>query len=561
MAKTVHLECDYLIVGAGAAGCVLTSRLVRRGLRVVLLEEGPGTPVKDPASKYSKDWPIAATTKCISTSHRTVPQKHLSGRRIPLFAGKGLGGTTNINASLYARGAKDGYASWGWSIGFIERGFISVEKELQPEFHEASAVGLGMIKMAEQAGFPPVAKNDKADAIGVGWVEEGVTSGAYLTTCRGLRWSAWDAFVAPITSMPNFTLMGDRKVTRLIFKEKKVIGVEALDVSNGAVLHILLVSPTAEVILCAGTFVTPKILMCSGVGPKEHLASLGIEIVVDLPAVGSNLQDHVMLGSLYFSKIPVAEKDCSPVVCNGYVNFRSPEGVPLQFLLLDSSLNCSVIPILGVECGPHSRRHDPLSRAIRFILFYILTALLAIPIFRRLSLRLQAQFISLMSPASRGVVRLRSSDPCDSLDVDPQYLSAEEDLSAFRYGQSRQRSVRETEEGQRWLGMEVAPGLLYKKGEKESDYKHFVADFAMSYFHPVGTCAMGSDPLQSVCSVKSLAVHGLEGVRIADASVAPKIPSAPTQAMCMMIGDRLAEIIWAERGGGIKTELRSLADQ
>jgi choline dehydrogenase len=482
----------------------------------------------------------------------TCRQKHLNGRRVPLWTGRGGGGTTNINASLYQRGRKTDYKHWPWSTDFVETGFAAVEAELQPEIHEAAAMGLTMASMAEQAG----AKRIPAPT-SVPWTQDGVRTAHHCTTRNGRRCTAWEAFVTPLLGSPNLTVMSGTAVTRLIIENSRAVGIEAVTVDSAAPTLLasrksapaalrLLHPEAAEIVLCCGAVGTPKVLLLSGIGPRSHLDELAIPLQCDSPAVGSNLQDHLILVTVHATLQRITHEMTTPMNSQGFVDSTTAAGTPVQHMLADSWDLPNKAPLLGVGCGPISRSDSKLMRFVRWALSVWLRLVMLLAPLRWLARQNMGSVLCLVGPKSRGTVRLSSADPHAAALVDPNYLSNEADWDAMRHVLTAVRAMQQSATGKAWCGAEVLPGPLYGGAAAEADFRRWVGDFSLSYFHLVGSCAMGDAPSASVCT-PSLAVRGIAGLRVADASVAPSIPCAPTQAMAMMIGDRAAALIMADR--------------
>jgi choline dehydrogenase len=482
----------------------------------------------------------------------TCPQKHLNGRRIPLWTGRGCGGTTNINASLYQRGRKTDYEQWPWSSDFVEAGFSAVEADLQPEIHEAAAMGLTMASMAEEAGFKRLPAPTS-----VPWTQDGVRTAHHCTTRSGRRLTAWEAFVAPLLGSSNLTVMSGTAVMRLIIENSRAVGIEAVTVDSAAPtllasrksapVELRLLHPeAAEVVLCCGAVGTPKVLLLSGIGPRSHLDELGIPLQCNSPAVGSNLQDHLILVTVHATRQRITEEMITAMNAQGFVEGRTAGGTPVQLMLADSWDLPNKAPLLGVGSGPISRSDSQLMRFVRWALTVWLRLVMLLAPLRWLARQNMGSVLCLVGPKSRGTVRLSSADPHAAALVDPNYLSQEADWAAMHHMFTAVRSMQQSATGRAWCGAEVLPGLLYRGAAAEADFRRWVGDFALSYFHLVGSCAMGDAPTTSVCTPR-LAVRGIAGLRIADASVAPSIPCAPVQAMTMMLGDRAADMIIADR--------------
>ncbi|CAN0108869.1 unnamed protein product [Scytosiphon promiscuus] len=608
-AATDTVDCDFLIVGAGSSGCVLASRLVQAGLNVLLIEKGPAD-----ASTLRKlvrrpsEWVQQATSgKGLSEVFMTVPQAGLGNRRIPAYRGRGGGGTSNINCAWYQRGRETDYDKhWPWALRDIEASFKSIEAELTlEELRSTSTIAAAHNRMLEEIGLetaPPLPSSGR-DIDGYTeptWTREGI-GGCPMkrTTTRGAeRQSAWAAFVKPVTTMPNLKVKDDATVTRVIIEGGRAVGVEILESfprwwggRGTRVRQLRLAKERAEIVLCCGVFRSPKLLMLSGVGPRKHLEEKGVSVLVDLPNVGENLQDHLMFATMNASKPSLVEADfivgschclsyfsrdlppssppspppaapgppsCSPDVSTSADNDASSATVPE--LPPSSPLATAVVGFAYSDGGSISQdlAHcicmlltrpglmGTVSRAVVHALCWVARWLTPL---HRVTRNLHTIAMVVTTIKSKGTVRLSSGiDPSAPPLIDPGYLSHPQDRQAVcEVWRLARRAKNETPTGKAVCGSEIAPGKKYNFGEDEASVLDYVRDNCLSYYHPVGTCRMGKGVEDSVVSSESLRVHGVSGLRVADASVAPHIPATPIQAMCMMIGDRAAAIALGDR--------------
>ncbi|CAM9120018.1 unnamed protein product, partial [Hapterophycus canaliculatus] len=286
---TDTVDCDFLIVGAGSSGCVLASRLVRAGLKVLLIEKGPAdaSTLSKLVGRPSKWMRQASCGNDLSEAFTTVPQAGLGNRRIPAYRGRGGGGTSNVNSGFYQRGREEDYDKhWPWELKDIEASFKSVEAELTlEELLSTSTIAASHNRMLEEIGLenappPPPSAGDNDGYTEPTWTRTGLGGCPMkLTTTRGgERQSAWAAFVKPVTTMPNLKVKDDATVTRVIIEGGRAVGVEIVESSprwwggrGTRVRQVRLAKERAEIFVCCGAFRSPKLLMLSGVGPKEHL--------------------------------------------------------------------------------------------------------------------------------------------------------------------------------------------------------------------------------------------------------------------------------------------------
>ncbi|CAM9899528.1 unnamed protein product, partial [Choristocarpus tenellus] len=327
-----EVDCDYLVIGAGSSGCVVTSRLVRLGLKVVLIEGGPVNAYKHPHVRRPHLWIKAASSGTpISEPFLTVPQEHLNSRRIPAYRGLGAGGTSNVNASLYFRGRKDDYQGhWPWDLKDIQSSFEAVESELELEEYESPGYfGDTFATMMGQAGFTTEASGGRTSP----WTEEGLQKKWMCTTTSGgERQTAWEGFINPLLAMPNLEIRDDTMATKILVEDGRAVGVELLQQRGRGrgcrITQLRLKRTGAEVILCGGVFRTPKLLMLSGIGPRQHLDEMKIPVLVESEQVGCNLQDHLLISTATLNKKTVTAEDCTEDGCHGHLHFSVPTSPP-----------------------------------------------------------------------------------------------------------------------------------------------------------------------------------------------------------------------------------------
>ncbi|XVV08832.1 GMC family oxidoreductase [Actinoplanes sp. CA-131856] len=494
---------DVVLVGGGTAGSVLAARLSERAdLRVLLLEAGDGVPL--PAMSDPPAWPTLVRTGA-NWGELTVPQGP-AGAVTPLPRGKGLGGGSSINAMLFTRGHHTSYERWT-EAGAKNWGFY----DLLPYFKRSeNAPGRdpmlrgrgGPLTVAPSDPVNPVlaAALDAAAEAGQrraadisGGLEEGFAP-VDVNIVDGRRQSAADAYLTPARRRPNLTVVTGALAHRLVVGNGRCTGVvygvgsETVTVSAG------------EVILTAGTIGSAQLMMLSGLGPAAHLREHGIEVVADMPGVGSGLQDHPVANVVYRSSRPVPTPRHNHGEVIGLV--RSRDGLPgpdLQLIFVDlpRPVNGHTGPDQGYTIG-----------------------------------------VSLMTPHSRGTVRLAGAAPGRHPLIDPHYYGDPRDLDAVVAGVRLARRIGRAGALGDWRDNEVIPGPAIDEEDALRDYaRRAVA----SYCHPVGTLAMGDGPA-AVTDIE-LRVRGLAGLRVADASVMPAIPSGNTNATVYAIAERAAELV------------------
>lgn len=500
---------DYVIVGAGSAGCVLANRLSHDpNVRVLLIEAGPRDTIKEiriPAA-FGKLFRTA-----IDWAFYTEPQPHLYNRSLYWPRGKTLGGSSSINAMIYIRGNRRDYDRWaelgatGWDYDSLHLLFERTLLNLSvTSLHEPNPLSKAMLDAAEQAGF---ARNHDFN----GPAQDGF--GMYRVTQRkGQRHSAADAFLHSERGRPNLTVRTDALVTSLIIERGRAVGVRLA--VNGAAEEV---RADREVIVAAGAVKSPQLLMLSGIGPADHLRSVGITPVVDLPGVGENLQDHPVAMVTYQSKRP-----CSLAVAT------SPMSV-CRYLISKRGMLASNVG----ECGGFVRTRPGLDRPdlqFHFAPAYFIEHGFQTPPGHGFTFG-----PTLVRPESRGWIRLRSSDPSSPPAIQPNYLQSSADLEVLVEGIQMARRIA----GQ--TAMDEFRGAEHLPGAGEQDLHAYVRRTLETLYHPVGTCKMGVDEMAVVDP--QLRVRGVEGLRVVDASIMPEVVTGNTNAPTMAIAEKAAAMM------------------
>ncbi|BEU28539.1 GMC family oxidoreductase N-terminal domain-containing protein [Paraburkholderia sp. 22B1P] len=523
---------DYIIVGAGSAGCVLANRLSADPQnKVLLLEAGPRDTniwTKIPAG-VSRIFSNPKVNWCYTSDE----EPGLNNRKLFWPRGRVLGGSSSINGHVYMRGVPDDYNNWqalgnpGWGWDDVLPYFKKSEHHFQgnsslhggegelyvtplDKAHRASAA---FVAAARKAGLPP---NDDFNGVrqeGVGYLQ--------FMIKNGVRASASASFLKPVLNRPNLTLEVNAQVERLTFSGRKVTGVQyRIDGQPRA-------ATARETILSGGTVNSPQILMLSGIGPAGHLQEMGVDVLHDLPGVGKNLQDHIYAHclarvdpSFSINKIISSAWRLSPHILQ-YILSRKGllTAGTAQVGLFTRSSPTLATPDLQIQMRPFSMLIKDGK--------YISEPTPAI-----------TASCTLLRPQSIGQVRLRSSDPLASPRMVANYLSDERDLKPMIYGIRLIRRVFETSPFAEHYESEALPGSQYRSDEEIVDY---LRSFAQSMYHPVGTCKMGED-VNAVVD-EELRVRGIEGLRVVDASVMPRIPSGNTNAPTIMIAEKAADMI------------------
>ncbi|MFN6469312.1 MAG: GMC family oxidoreductase [Nostoc sp. SerVER01] len=505
----MNTKYDYVVIGAGSAGCVVANRLTEDAQTTVLLLEA-GNPPNLPEHEIPLAWPKLWGTEA-DWAYSTEEEPYINHRKIYCPRGKVLGGSSAINAMIYIRGSRYDYDRWeklgnvGWSYEDVLPYFKKSENQQRgtSEFHGVD----GFLSVTD-----PIAKNVASQkfleaAVGLGYGENPDFNGAQqhgggfyqLTIKDGKRHSTATAFLLPILQRPNLTVSTGALVTKLLFEGTQTVGVEYI---HQGTIHQVWVEK--EVILSAGAIDSPKLLMLSGIGNAEHLQALDIPVVVDLPGVGQNLQDHLLVGVAH-----EATQDLQPDLTSNLAEVG-------LFLHTEGCLDAP--PDLQFFSAPVLWTHPAYARSV--------------PGF--------TGAVCVTNPESRGSVSLGSASPKDAPIIRMNYLQSESDLQKLLAGIKIIRQIFHSSVFDELRGQEVAPGAAHKSDETLLAYIRETCD---SVYHPVGTCKMGTDP-DSVVNPE-LRVHGVAGLRVVDASIMPTLITGNTNATTIMIGEKAADLIKA----------------
>jgi choline dehydrogenase-like flavoprotein len=489
---------DYVIVGAGSAGCVLAHRIGKAGRRVLLIEAGG--PAKLAAIADPPAWPELQDSQ-VDWRYSTIPQPGLSGRIVAYPRGKVVGGSSAINALAYQRGHPAAYDRWptGWRyadlLPYFKRaetfsGGASASRGGDGPLHvlsladvtDRNPVATDFIRASQDLGFAITPDIGGATTTGVGWNQ--------LSIKGHTRDDAATAYLGNLDAA-ELDLLVQAEVLGLVVENGRCTGVR---------LTKQIVRPEIEVLLCAGAIDSPRLLMLSGIGPADQLGSLGIPVAVDLPDVGRHLEDHLLIaGVAYTARREVPRSHYNHADALLYVPHSNPNESP------DLLVMCLSLPFVLPSVGPLAP-----------------PAYVLVP--------------CLMRPHSRGSVKLASNNPLAPAVIDPNYLSEPADVYALVEGVALAREIGAAGAFGEWRARETYPG---PNGANTVDRRKFVRRAANSFHHPAGTCRIGA------VVDEALHVKGVDGLRVVDASVLPGIPAAMINAATTAVAERASDLVLA----------------
>ncbi|MDA0664207.1 MAG: GMC family oxidoreductase N-terminal domain-containing protein [Proteobacteria bacterium] len=531
------MAADYVIVGAGSAGCLLANRLSAGGDRVVLLEAGP----KDnhPMIHIPAGLRSLLAHPVLNWNYSTEGEEGTGGRRIHWPRGKTLGGSSSINGMIYVRGNPADFDGWaqrgcrGWSFDDVLPYFRKSETyrnggdsevrgdggELQVEdYRTILPLTHKFVEAAQQAGFPVTADYNGTQQSGVGYCQN--------TRIGRRRGSTAATFLKAAKGRPNLAVETEALATRLLFEGRRCVGVAFRQRGQDREIRA-----EKEVLVCGGSVNSPHLLQISGVGPGAHLQSIGVETVHDLPGVGGNMSDH------YIVRISHQVKDA--VTINELARF--PRVVPEVFKWVfrgNGALTFGATSAM-VFCNSREGLASP---DLQLLFAPCSFSGEAIGAFEKQPGAGVA--VCPTRPESRGSIMAASGDPFQAPVIKPNYMSAENDSHVMLAGIRHTRRILESPAFAAYSGGETRPD---RPIETPEDAKQYARETGTTIYHPVGTCRMGEDPMAVVDS--RLRLHGMSGIRVVDASVMPEVTTGNTNAPTIMIAEKGAAMILEDNAG------------
>ena len=528
---------DYVIVGGGSAGCVLANRLSEdHDVTVCLLEAGP--PDRHPLIHMPLGILWMMRSKVLNWNFHTQPEERMGGRRMFWPRGRTLGGSSSSNAMCYLRGHPADYDQWvalgnpGWSFADVLPYFKRSEHQERGEsehhgiggplnvadLRSPSTLTPAFVKAGMEAGLSYNGDFNGECSDGVGPFQVTQKNGRRCSTARG--------YLTPVLSRPNLTVITGAHATRVVFEQRRAVAVEYRQMRRTQQVRA-----SREVILSAGAIQSPRLLMLSGVGDGEQLRQAGVEPLHQLPGVGQNLQDHLDVILVQACRLPVSYGITWRNVLRGGLDLYRYLFPGTGMFTTNGAEGCAVAYSAPEEVLPDLQFHFSPGKLRKHSL--------DLPFLCGEGYSLH---VCNLRPKSRGEIRLQSADPLAPPVIHANYLSHPEDIEHMVRGVKLARQILGAAALADYRAEEIVPGSHVTSDEA---IREFICNNAETIYHPVSTCKMGNDPLAVVDA--QLRVHGLEGLRVVDASIMPTLVGGNTNAPTVMIAEKAADMIKAAR--------------
>jgi choline dehydrogenase len=520
---------DYIVVGGGSAGCIVAGRLAEAGIGSVLLLEAGDRAEANPETLSADGFKYAFANDNVMLDRMSAAQQHCGDRTLYAGSGRGMGGSGSVNGMVYTRGDKLDFAQWptGWQWQDVEPIYQQLEQRLRVRHREATTFTEIALTAAESVGF------QRKHGLNDGELN-GFMGYNAMNFEADKRRNSYVAFIAE-NNASALTVKTHSLVQKILFDaQQRAIGVEVVTNGKPQTIHA-----HSEVILCAGALETPKLLMLSGVGPKEHLQEMGIPVVKDIASIGSNLQDHPNVSLFFQGRKPV---DFGYPQVYGFTRCNPALNLPAQqadtcfaWLAAPITLQQSMTRMAPATLLRGKKFFNPVLKGL--IRLALKVAFLLPPVNRFIN-NLYGIVIILGKPLSRGTVRLASRNAKDPARVDLAYFNSATDMETLINGVELAKKIGAHEGLKTWGNRLMAPPT---RSSKREVLKKWIINTSMTTFHYCGSCTMGE---QSDAPVDTrLKLKGINGIRIADASVIPVIPVSALNAPTMMLAYRAADFI------------------
>ena len=530
------MSFDYVIVGAGSAGSVLAARLSEMPEAQVLLLEAGGAD-----SNPYIHMPVGffkMTGGGLTWGYRTAPQRHANNREIPYAQGRVIGGSSSINAQVFTRGCPEDYDHWakdlgctGWSFEDVRPLFVRSEDNdtLGGPYHgiggplgvstsAAHPLTRAFVQACQQYGIPYNPDFNGRHQAG--------TAPYQSTTRNGRRCSAAVGYLRPAMGRKNLTIRKDVLVSRIVVENGRAVGVEIVEGGRPTVIRA-----GSEVIVSAGAIGSPKLLMLSGLGPADHLRPVGVPVVHDLPGVGQNFHDHY--------GVDIVHELSGPYSLDKYNKLHWKALAGLEYLLFRKGPVASTIVEGGAFWYAEKDAATPDLQFHFLIGAGVEKGVPSVPSGSGTTLNSYT-----LRPRSRGSITLRSANPADAPVIDPNFLADPYDVKVSTEGVRQSREIMSEPAMRRYVRKEHFPG---DRARTTAELEAYVRQYGRTSYHPVGACKMGVDAMAVVAP--DLRVHGIDGLRVADSSIMPRVVSSNTNAPSIMIGEKASDLVRGNRTG------------